>query len=145
MSGGYTTQFLVAPNLKRRRRGLLLGGIAAFWLVCASLTAPGVGASLLSGAIPSPLALLGSPFVILAALAPNVAILLVLPCVQRFQRTHRYVLLGAFLGGASIAIPPSVLLELGPSLLLRGSSLFYGAVLGLIEEGVKGAILLSIC
>lgn len=144
MSGGNTTQFLLVPDLQRRHRGLLLGGIAAFWLVCAGLTALGVIASLLSGAVHSPLALLGSPFVILAALVPNVAIALVLPRVQRFQRTHRYVLLGAFLGGALIAIPPSVLLELGPSILLRDSPLFYGTVPGLVEEGVKGAILLSI-
>lgn len=144
MPGGNTTQFLLVPDLQRRHRHFLLSGIAAFWLVCAGLTALAVGASLLSGAIHSPLALFGSPFVILAALIPNIAIAFVLPRVQRFQRAHRYVLLGAFLGGALIAIPPSILLELGPSLLLRGSPLFYGTVPGLVEEGVKGTILLSI-
>lgn len=144
MPGGNTTQFLLVPTLERRNRGLVLAGTAAFWLVCALLTALGLGASLLTGAIHSRLALFGSPFVILAALIPNVIIAIILPRAQRFQRTHRYVLLGAFLGGAIIAIPPSALLELGPSILLRDSPLFYGTVPGLVEEGIKGAILLSI-
>lgn len=144
MSGGNTTQFLLVPSLERRHRGLLLGVTGAFWLLCALLTALGVGASLLTGAIHSPLALVGSPFVLLSALVPNIAIALVLPRAQRFQRSHRYVLLGAFLGGAIIAIPPSVFLELVPSILLRDSPLFYGTVPGLIEEGIKGVILLSI-
>ena len=84
------------------------------------------------------------------ALIPNVGIALVIPRLQRFQRSHRYVLIGAFLGGAIIAIPPALVInttlflpiELSMSSLLE--LIGYGTIAGIVEEGIKGLILLFI-
>lgn len=144
MSSGNTTQFLFAPDVQPSRRKYVIALAAGFWSVCLLCTLLTVLVNIVTNGLQSPLAFIGSPFVIVTALVPNIGIAFLLPKLQRFQRTHRYVLLGAFLAGAIIAIPPAVLLEIVPAAVLRGSPVFYGTVPGIVEEGVKGAILLFI-
>src|SRR5215218_7495976 len=128
MSGGNTTQFIFTPDVKPDNRKYLLVLTSAFWTV----------------------GILASPFIIAAALIPNIGLAFAIPRLQRYQRTHRYVLMGAFLGGAVIAIPPALVInttlflpiEIAKSNLL--TLLGYGTIPGIVEEGIKGLILLFI-
>lgn len=144
MPGGSTTQFLFAPEVKPNNRKFALALAGGFFLFCLFCTGLNVLLNIFVAGSASPLAFFGSPIVILTALIPNIVIALIIPRLQRYQQTHRYVLLGAFLGGAIVAIPPALLLEIVPSVVLGNSPLFYGTVPGIVEEGVKGAILLYI-
>ena len=147
MSGGSTTQFLLVPEGRRSDRQYLLMLGAFFWTLCLGCTILSVLVEIASGGVAG---LVASPFVIAAALLPNIAIAFAFPLLQRFQRTHRYVLLGAFLAGAIVAIPPALVLNTvlflpleisnSPLLTLVG----YGTIPGIVEEGFKGLIVLFI-
>ena len=147
MSGGNTTQFLFAPDVRPNNRKYLLMLTSGFWTICLGCTLLSVLLDVLSGGI---IGILASPFIISAALIPNVGIALAIPRLQRFQRSHRYVLIGAFLGGAIIAIPPALVInttlflpiELSMSSILE--LIGYGTIAGVVEEGIKGLILLFI-
>jgi RsiW-degrading membrane proteinase PrsW (M82 family) len=147
MSGGNTTQFLFAPDVRPNNRKYLLMLTSGFWTLCLGCTLLSVLLDVLSGGI---VGILASPFIIGAALIPNVGIALVIPRLQRFQRSHRYVLISAFLGGAIIAIPPALVInttlflpiELSMSSILE--LIGYGTIAGIVEEGIKGLILLFI-
>ncbi|HEY8600198.1 MAG TPA: PrsW family glutamic-type intramembrane protease [Thermomicrobiales bacterium] len=147
MSGGNTTQFLFAPDVRPNNRKYLLMLTSGFWTLCLGCTLLSVLLDVLSGGI---VGILASPFIIGAAMIPNVGIALAIPRLQRFQRSHRYVLIGAFLGGAIIAIPPALVInttlflpiELSMSSILE--LVGYGTIAGIVEEGIKGLILLFI-
>jgi len=147
MSGGNTTQFLFAPDVRPNNRKYLLMLTSGFWTICLGCTLLSVLLDVVSGGI---VGILASPFIIGAALVPNVGIALAIPRLQRFQRSHRYVLIGAFLGGAIIAIPPALVInttlflpiELSMSSVLE--LVGYGTIAGIVEEGIKGLILLFI-
>jgi RsiW-degrading membrane proteinase PrsW (M82 family) len=147
MSGGNTTQFIFAPDVRPNNRKYLLMLTSAFWTVCLGCTLLSVLLDVFSGGV---VGILASPFIIGAALIPNIGIAFVIPRLQRFQRSHRYVLLSAFLGGAIVAIPPALVInttlflpiELSMSDLLE--LVGYGTIAGIVEEGIKGLILLFI-
>jgi len=147
MSGGDTTQFLFAPDVKPDNRKYLLVLTSAFWTFCLGCTLLSVLLTALSGGLTG---LLASPLIVGAALIPNIAIACAIPRLQRFQRTHRYVLIGAFLAGAIVAIPPALVInttlflpiELSMSNLLN--IIGYGTIPGIVEEGIKGLIVLVI-
>ena len=147
MSGGDTTQFLFAPEIQPNNRKYLLVLASAFWTFCLGCTLLSVLVSALSGGLAG---LLASPLIVGAALLPNIAIACAIPRLQRFQRTHRYVLIGAFLAGAIVAIPPALVInttlflpiELSMSNLLN--IVGYGTIPGIVEEGIKGLIVLFI-
>lgn len=147
MSGGNTTQFLFAPDVRPNNRKYLLMLTSAFWTVCLGCTILSVLLDVSTGGV---VGLLASPFIIGAALIPNVGIAFAIPRLQRFQRTHRYVLIGAFLGGAIVAIPPALVINttLFLPIQLSMSDLLniigYGTIPGIVEEGIKGLILLFI-
>ncbi len=143
MSGGDTTQFLFAPDVKPNNRKYLLVLTSAFWTFCLGCTLLSVLLTALSGGLTG---LLASPLIVAAAVLPNIAIACAIPRLQRFQRTHRYVLIGAFLAGAIVAIPPALVInttlflpiELSMSDLLN--IIGYGTIPGIVEEGIKGLI-----
>ncbi len=147
MSGGNTTQFIFAPEVRPDNRKYLLMFASFFWTVCLGCTVMSVLIEIIAGGA---VTVLASPFLILAALLPNIALAFVIPRLQRFQRTHRYVLLGAFLAGAIIAIPPALVIntslflpiEIAQSDLLE--LIGYGTIAGIVEEGIKGLIVLFI-
>jgi RsiW-degrading membrane proteinase PrsW (M82 family) len=147
MSGGDTTQFLFAPDMQPNNRKYLLVLASAFWTFCLGCTLLSVLLTALSGGLTG---LLASPLIVAAALIPNIAIACAIPRLQRFQRTHRYVLIGAFLAGAIVAIPPALVInttlflpiELSMSNLLN--IIGYGTIPGIVEEGIKGLIVLFI-
>lgn len=147
MSGGNTTQFLFAPDVRPNNRKYLLMLTSGFWTLCLGCTLLSVLLDVLSGGV---VGILVSPFIIGAALIPNIGIALTIPRLQRFQRSHRYILIGAFLGGAIIAIPPALVInttlflpiELSMSSILE--LIGYGTIAGVVEEGIKGLILLFI-
>lgn len=147
MSGGDTTQFLFAPDVQPNNRKYLLVLTSAFWTFCLGCTLLSVLLTALSGGLTG---LLASPLIVGAALVPNIAIACAIPRLQRFQRTHRYVLIGAFLAGAIVAIPPALVInttlflpiELSMSNLLN--IIGYGMIPGIVEEGIKGLIVLVI-
>ena len=147
MSGGDTTQFLFAPDVKPNNRKYLLVLTSAFWTFCLGCTLLSVLLTALSGGLTG---LLASPLIVGAALIPNIAIACAIPRLQRFQRTHRYVLIGAFLAGAIVAIPPALVInttlflpiELSMSNLLN--IVGYGTIPGIVEEGIKGLIVFFI-
>ena len=147
MAGGDTTQFLFAPDVQPTNRKYLLLLTSAFWTFCLGCTLLSVLLAALSGGLTG---LLASPLIVGAALIPNIAIACAIPRLQRFQRTHRYVLIGAFLAGAIVAIPPALVLnttlflpiELSMSNLLN--IIGYGTIAGIVEEGIKGLIVLVI-
>ncbi|CAA9586127.1 MAG: hypothetical protein AVDCRST_MAG18-3866 [uncultured Thermomicrobiales bacterium] len=147
MSGGDTTQFLFAPDVRPDNRKYLLMLTSAFWTVCLGCTVLSVLLDVFSGGV---VGILASPFIIGAALIPNIGIAFAIPRLQRFQRSHRYVLIGAFLGGAIVAIPPALVInttlflpiELSMSDMLE--LVGYGTIAGIVEEGIKGLILLFI-
>lgn len=147
MSGRSTTQFLLVPQGGRSNRQYLLMLGAFFWTFCLGCTVISVLFEIATGGI---VALLGSPVVIAAALVPNVLIGFAFPLIQRFQRTHRYVLIGAFLAGAIIAIPPALIINTTLFLPIdlrdsRGLELLgFGTIPGIVEEGIKGLIVLFI-
>ncbi len=140
-----TTEFIFAPTARPHNRNVLLVLTSAFWTICLGCTVLSVLADVLSGGV---VGILASPLIIGAALLPNIGIAFVLPRLQRFQRSHRYVLLGAFLAGAVIAIPPALVIntalflpiELSMSAVLN--VIGYGTIAGIVEEGIKGLILL---
>jgi RsiW-degrading membrane proteinase PrsW (M82 family) len=145
MSGGDTTQFLFAPDVKPNNRKYVLVLTSAFWTFCLGCTLLSVLLTALSGGLTG---LLASPLIVAAALIPNIAIACAIPRLQRFQRTHRYVLTGAFLAGAIVAIPPALVInttlflpiELSMSNILN--IIGYGTIPGIVEEGIKGLIVL---
>lgn len=147
MSGGDTTQFIFAPDVRPDNRKYLLMLTSAFWTVCLGCTLLSVLLDIVSGGV---VGILASPFIIGAALIPNIGIAFAIPRLQRFQRSHRYVLIGAFLGGAIVAIPPALVInttlflpiELSMSAILE--LVGYGTIAGIVEEGIKGLILLFI-
>ena len=144
---GSTTQFILVPEGPRSNRHYLLMLGAFFWTLCIFCTGASVLYEVLSR---GPLGIIGSPFVIGAALIPNVAIAFAFPQLQRFQRTHRYILIGAFLAGAIIAIPPALVINTALFLPIEISAsslaelIGYGTIAGIVEEGIKGLILLFI-
>jgi RsiW-degrading membrane proteinase PrsW (M82 family) len=147
MSSGSTTEFILVPEGPRSNRHYLLMLGAFFWTLCIFCT----GASVLYEVFSrGPLGIIGSPFVIGAALIPNIAIAFAFPQLQRFQRTHRYLLIGAFLAGAIIAIPPALVINTALFLPIEISAssiaelVGYGTIAGIVEEGIKGLILLFI-
>ncbi len=150
MAGGDTTQFLFAPDAKPEGRKYLLALVSAFWTFCLGCVLISVAFDILSASQVSPLALIGAPVVILAALVPNLMVALAIPRLQRYQRTHRYVLIGAFLAGAIIAIPPALVLNTVlflPALITEApliTLISYGTIAGVVEEGIKGLLLLYI-
>lgn len=147
MSGGNTTQFIFTPDVKPDNRKYLLMLTSAFWTVCIGCTLLSVLVDVFSGGL---LGVIASPFIIAAVLIPNIGLAFVIPRLQRYQRSHRFVLIGAFLGGAVIAIPPALVIntalflpiELSMSDLLN--LIGYGTIAGIVEEGIKGLILLFI-
>jgi len=147
MPGGDTTQFLFAPDVKPNNRKYLLVLTSAFWTFCLGCTLLSVLLTALSGGLTG---ILASPLIVAAALIPNIAIAFAIPRLQRFQRTHRYVLGGAFLAGAIVAIPPALVInttlflpiELSMSDLLN--IIGYGTIPGIVEEGIKGLIVFFI-
>ena len=147
MSGGDTTQFLFAPNLTPGNRKVVLALAGLFCASCLLCTVLLILLDIYQSSMKSLLALFGSPVVIAAALLPNILLAFLIPLLQRHQRTHRYVLIGAFLAGAVIAIPPAgtinTILFL-PFTALHLRLIGYGTVPGIVEEGVKGLLLLFI-
>src|SRR3954453_12956021 len=147
MSGGNTTQFIFTPDVKPNNRKYLLVLTSAFWTFCIGCTLLSILLDVISGGV---VGILASPFIIAAALIPNIGLAFAIPRLQRYQRSHRYVLMGAFLGGAVIAIPPALVInttlflpiEIAKSNLL--TLLGYGTIPGIVEEGIKGLILLFI-
>src|SRR3954453_597070 len=147
MSGGNTTQFIFTPDVKPNNRKYLLVLTSAFWTFCIGCTLLSILLDVISNGI---LGILASPFIIAAALLPNIGLAFAIPRLQRYQRTHRYVLMGAFLGGAASPTPPALVInttlflpiEIAKSNLL--SLLGYGTIPGIVEEGIKGLILLFI-
>jgi RsiW-degrading membrane proteinase PrsW (M82 family) len=148
MPGGSTTQFLFIPEARPNNRKYILALVAGFWTLCLGCTALSILVDIFTSG--SALTILASPFIIAAAWIPNFIIASLIPRVQRYQRSHRYLLLGAFLAGAIIAIPPALLInttlflpaELSGAPLL--TLLSYGTIPGIVEEGIKGAIVLFI-
>jgi len=144
---GSTTQFILVPEGRRSNRQYLLAAVSFFWTLCLGCTIVTVGLDVLTG---GSVALIGSPFIVAAALIPNIAIAFAFPFLQRYQRTHRYILIGAFLAGATIAIPPAFIINttLFLPIELSQSSIAeligYGTIAGVVEEGIKGLILLVI-
>lgn len=147
MSGGNTTQFIFTPDVKPDNRKYLLMLTSAFWTVCIGCTLLSVLVDVFSGGL---IGILASPFIIAAALVPNIGIAFVIPRLQRYQRSHRFVLIGAFLGGAVIAIPPALVINTTLFLPIERSMsdiltlIGYGTIAGIVEEGIKGLILLFI-
>lgn len=142
---GDTTQFLFVPHARPRTRRYIIALASGFWTFCLGCTVLSVLFDIIgSGSL---LALIGSPIVVAAALVPNILLALLIPRLQRHQRTHRYVLLGAFLAGAIVAIPPALVLNtllFAPAELLGAQLLAMGTIPGVVEEGIKGAVLLFI-
>lgn len=147
MSSGSTTQFILVPDGVRSNRQYLLMLGAFFWTLCIGCTLLSILFEVLTGGAAS---VIGSPFIIAAALIPNIAIAFAFPQLQRFQRSHRYVLIGAFLAGAVIAIPPALVINTALFLPIEISKssiaelIGYGTIAGIVEEGIKGLILLFI-
>ncbi len=147
MPGGNTTQFIFAPDVAPNNRKYIAALAAGFFTFCLGCTAMSIATDLLVAGLTNPLTLLGSPIIFLGALLPNLLIAFAIPRLQRYQRSHRYVLIGAFLAGAIVAIPPALLFNTLLSIPAErtGADLLYiGTVPGIVEEGVKGAILLAI-
>jgi RsiW-degrading membrane proteinase PrsW (M82 family) len=142
---GDTTQFLFVPHARPRTRRYIIALASGFWTFCLGCTVLSVLFDIIgSGSL---LTLIGSPVVVAAALVPNILLALLIPRLQRHQRTHRYVLIGAFLAGAIVAIPPALILNtllFAPAELFGAQLLAMGTIPGVVEEGIKGAVLLFI-
>lgn len=144
---GNTTQFIFLPDVAPNNRKYLVALASGFFTFCLGCTALSILFDVLIAGVSNPLTILGSPVIFIGALLPNILIALAIPWLQRYQRTHRYILIGAFLAGAIIAIPPALVFNTAlsiPAGVAGADLLFMGTVPGIVEEGIKGLLLLGI-
>jgi RsiW-degrading membrane proteinase PrsW (M82 family) len=148
LSPGVTLQFALTGRLGPRRAWALAGGGLLLFSLCALLTAGTLAlvgqSALATGGLGQVLAAVTIPLI--SALGVGVVVAL----LDRYEREPVLVLLGAFLWGAVIAIPPVLFVERLVSgalpLWARGADI-WGVLAragnaGLAEEAIKGAGLL---
>jgi RsiW-degrading membrane proteinase PrsW (M82 family)/pSer/pThr/pTyr-binding forkhead associated (FHA) protein len=147
---GVTMQFAIPQRMSVRMRWLIAGVGIAILTISAIITIvlnSLIGLSALAqNGLPSVLAALTVPLI------PAIGIMLLVNFIDRYEREPWFLRLAAFLWGAIIAIPPSLLIEqngdaimqnvLGPDASNLVRAVFQGLNAGIPEETVKGLGLL---
>ncbi len=147
---GVTMQFAIPQRMGVRTRWLIAGVGIAILTISAIITIvlnSLIGLSALAqNGLPSVLAALTVPLI------PAIGIMLLVNFIDRYEREPWFLRLAAFLWGAIIAIPPSLLIEqngdaimqnvLGPDASNVVRAAFQGLNAGIPEETVKGLGLL---